>query len=102
MREYLDKVIKADQCAQYVDDIGIAANNATQLFNILRATFECIRTAGLKITMHKCPFGAKEIAFLGRTITPEGVRPQRPDPKIFWIKRNFQNPKKHFNDIWVF
>ena len=28
MREYLDKVIKADQCAQYVDDIGIAANNA--------------------------------------------------------------------------
>ena len=25
MREYLDKVIKADQCAQYVDDIGIAA-----------------------------------------------------------------------------
>ena len=35
MREYLDKVIKADQCAQYVDDIGIAANNATQLINNL-------------------------------------------------------------------
>ena len=48
MREYLDKVIKADQCAQNVDDIGIAANNATQLINNLRATFECIRTAGLK------------------------------------------------------
>ena len=29
MREYLDPVVKADQCAQYVDDIGIAANNAT-------------------------------------------------------------------------
>ena len=26
MREYLDSVIKADQCAQYVDDIGINAN----------------------------------------------------------------------------
>ena len=25
MREDLDRVIKADQCAQYVDDIGIAA-----------------------------------------------------------------------------
>ena len=24
MREYLDKVIKTDQCAQYVDDIGVA------------------------------------------------------------------------------
>ena len=78
MREYLDEVIKADQCAQYVDDIGIAANNAIQLINNLRATFECIRTAGLKLTMHKCLFGAKEIDFLGRTITPEGVRPQRP------------------------
>ena len=31
MREYLDPVVKADQCAQYVDDIGIAANEADQL-----------------------------------------------------------------------
>ena len=31
MREYLDPVVKADQCAQYVDDIGIAANDATDL-----------------------------------------------------------------------
>ena len=31
MREYLDPVVKAVQCAQYVDDIGIAANNATDL-----------------------------------------------------------------------
>ena len=31
LREYLDPVVKADQCAQYVDDIGIAANNATDL-----------------------------------------------------------------------
>ena len=29
MCEYLDAVVKADQGAQYVDDIGIAANNAT-------------------------------------------------------------------------
>ena len=28
MRDYLDQVIKADQCPQYVDDIGIAANDA--------------------------------------------------------------------------
>ena len=31
MREYLDRAIKADQCAQYVDDIGIAANDAKLL-----------------------------------------------------------------------
>ena len=94
MREYLDKVIKADQCAQYVDDIGIAANSATQLINNLRATFECIRTAGLKLAMHKCHFGAKEIDFLGRTITPEGVRPQRPRVQNFLEKTIFPKSKK--------
>ena len=31
MREYLDPVVKADQSAQNVDDIGNAANNATDL-----------------------------------------------------------------------
>ena len=94
MREYLDKVIKDDQCAQYVDDFGIAANNATQLINTLRATFQCIRTAGLKLTMHKCHFWAKEIDFLGRTITPEGVRPQRPRVQNFLEKNKFPKSKK--------
>ena len=102
MREYLDKVIKADQCAQYVDDIGIAANNAIQLINNRRATFECIRTAGLKLTKHKCHFGAKEIDFLGRTITPEGVRPQRPRVQNFLEKKKFPKSKKHFRDTWGF
>ena len=43
MREYMDPVVKADQCAQYVDDIGIAANNATDLIRNFRAVFKCIR-----------------------------------------------------------
>ena len=43
MREYLDPVVKDDQCAQYVDDIGIAANNATDLTRNIRAVFKCIR-----------------------------------------------------------
>ena len=37
MRECLDPVVKADQCAQYVDDIGIAANNAMVLPRNIRA-----------------------------------------------------------------
>ena len=43
MREYLDPVVKADQCAHYVDDIGIAANNATDLTRNIRAVFKRIR-----------------------------------------------------------
>ena len=43
MLEDLDKVIKADQCAQNVDDTGIAANDAEQPIKILGATCQCIR-----------------------------------------------------------
>ena len=42
MSEYLDKVIKTDQCAQYVDDFGIAANDADHLIANLRSTFKSI------------------------------------------------------------
>ena len=94
MREYLDKVIKTDQCAQYVDDIGIAANDAEQLIKNLRATFQCIREAGLKLTRHNCHFGATEIDFLGRTITPVGVRPQRPRVQNFLENTKFPKSKK--------
>ena len=78
IRQYLDKVVKADQCAQYSDDIGITANDTEELINNLRASFKCIQKAGVKLTMHKCLFGATDIDFLGRTITPAGVKPQRP------------------------
>ena len=94
MREYLDKVIKADQCAQYVDDIGIAGNDVDHLMTNLRATFKCIQEAGLKLTMHKCHFGAKEIDFLGRTITPQGVKPQKQNVQNFLEKTKFPKSKK--------
>ena len=84
MSEYLDRKIKADQCAQYGDNIGIAANDPEQPVKNLKATFKCIQKAGLKLTMHKYNFGAMETAFLGRTITPEGVNPQRLRVKNSW------------------
>ena len=37
MRECLDPVVKADQCAQNLNDVGIAANNATDLILNIRA-----------------------------------------------------------------
>ena len=94
MRECLDKVIKADQCAQYVDDIGIAANDVDHLIANLRATFKCIQEAGLKLTMHKCHFGAKKIDFLGRTITPQGVKPQKQNVQIFLEKNQIPEVEK--------
>ena len=94
MREYLDPVIKADQCAQYVDDIGIAANTPEQLMKNLRAVFQCLRKAGLKRSMAKCHFGVQKVDFLGRTITTKGVAPQQQKITKFLEKVKFPRSKK--------
>ena len=102
MREYLDRAIKADQCAQYVDDIGIAANDTKQLCTNIKTVFECIRNAGLKLSMSKCHFGVKQVDFLGRTITPEGVSPQASkvkDLKILFQNSDSLNPKRRYKGI---
>ena len=92
--EYLDPVIKADRCAQYVDDIGIAANTPEQLIKNLRAVSQCLRKAGLKLSMAKCDFGVQEIDFLGRTITTKGVAPQKQKITKFHEKVKFPRSKK--------
>ena len=94
MREYLDPVVKADQCAQYVDDIGIAANNATDLTRNIRAVFKCNHQAGLKLTIEKCHFGVRQVEFLGRTLSSEGVIPQSHKIQNFLSKLRFPNSKK--------
>ena len=77
IREYLGPVIKADQCEQYVDDFSIAANTPEKLTKNLRAAFQCLRKADLKLSMAKCHFGVQDVDFLGRTITTKGVAPQK-------------------------
>ena len=94
MREYLDPVVKADQSAQYVDDIGIAANNATDLTRNIRAIYQCIRNAGLKLTIEKCHFGVRQVEFLGSTISSEGISPQTHKIQNFLNKLRFPKSKK--------
>ena len=94
MREYLDPVVKADQCAQYVDDIGIAANNTTDLTRNIRAVFKCIRQTGFKLTIEEGHFGVRQVEFLGRTISPEGISPQARKIQNFLNKLRFPKSKK--------
>ena len=56
MREYWDPVVKADQCAQKVDDIGIAAKNATDLTRSFRAELQFNRQAELKLIIKSAIF----------------------------------------------
>ena len=76
MHECLDPVVEADQCAQYVDDIGIEATNATELTRNSRAVFKCVCQAGLKLTIEVCHFGVRQVEFLRKTISPERISPQ--------------------------
>ena len=94
MREYLDPVVVADQCAQYVDDIGIAANNATDITRNIRAVFKYFRQAGLKLTFEKRHFGVGQVEFLGRTISPEEVLQQARKHQNFLEKFRFPKSKK--------
>ena len=90
----MDPVVKADQCAQYVGDIGIAANNATDHTRNIRAVFKRIRQAGLKLTIEKCQFGVRQVEFLGRTHSPEGISPQARKIQNFLEKIRFPKLKK--------
>ena len=67
--------VKADKCAQYVDDIGITAHTVEELLSNIEAVFQQIQKAGLKLSMSKCAFGHPQIDFLGRSITSKGVAP---------------------------
>ena len=75
VREYLDPLVKADRCAQYVDDIGIAAHTPEELINNLELVFQQLNKAGLKLSMSKCEFGQKQTEYLGKTISSTGIAP---------------------------
>ena len=94
MREYSDPVVKADQCAHYVDGIGIASNNATDLTRNFRAVLQCVCQAGLKLTNENCHFGVRQVEFLGRTISSEGVSPQTYRIQNIVSNMRFPNSKK--------
>ena len=67
VREYLDPLVKADRCAQYLDDIGIAANAPDELIENLELVFQQLSEAGLKLSMSKCEFGQQQIEYLGKS-----------------------------------
>ena len=96
IRENLDPVRKAEQCTQYVYDISIASNTPQQLIKNLRVVFQCLRKAGLKLSMAKCQFGAQEVDFLGRTIITKGVTPKKQKSAKLLEKGKFPRSKEAF------
>ena len=77
-----------------MDDIGIAANNATDPTRNIRTAFKCIRQAGLNLTVEECHFVVRQVEFLRRTISSEGVSPQSHKIQNFLSKLRFPKSKK--------
>ena len=94
-KEYLDQVIRAENCDQFVGDIRIATHNAEELTN-LREVSQCVREPCLT----KCHFGSKEVDFLGRTVSPEGIAPKHTKSKTTSKNCGFQKQRRVSRDTF--
>ena len=100
MREYMDPVVNVGQCPQYVDDNGIAVNNATELNRSIRAVFKCNRQVGLKLKIENWHFGVRQFEFFGTTILPEFILPQVRKFEKYLCKLIFPKSKKPYSVNW--
>ena len=97
IREILIRVMKTYQCAQNVEDIGIAANTPLEKSSNTKAVSEWISKAGFRLTIKQCPIGSWKLEFPGRTVTPKGISPQTHKIQEFFKRWKFQNPKNRSN-----
>ena len=63
-------------CLYYLDDIIVFSATWAEHLEKLRAVFERLRRANLKLGAHKCHLAAREVSFLGYKVTPEGLEPE--------------------------
>lgn len=61
----------------YVDDIVLWGSTIEQHNKRLMDVLHRVRKYGLKLNRNKCQFGAKEITFLGDTLSERGVEPDK-------------------------
>ena len=60
-------------CLVYLDDVIILGRSFSEHLNNLRAVFDRLREAGLKLKTSKCTFYQKEVVFHGHIVSEEGV-----------------------------
>ena len=62
-------------CLYYLDDIIVFSATWAEHIERLRAVFDRLRRANLKLGARKCHLAAREVSFLGYKVTPEGLEP---------------------------
>ena len=89
----MDRVLTGlhwETCLFYLDDIIVFAATWEEHLDRLRQVFERLRHAKLKLGAKKCTFAAKEVSYLGHSVTEEGLLP---DPSLLATIREISPPK---------
>ena len=79
-----------DSCLVYLDDVLVHSRTFKEHLCRLRAVFERLRTAGLKLRTEKCQFVRSEVPYLGHVVSAEGIAT---DPTKVDKVRNWPNPR---------
>ncbi|XP_041462201.1 uncharacterized protein LOC121413446 [Lytechinus variegatus] len=74
----------------YLDDVIVFGRSFEEKLVRLRAVFDRLRAAGLKLRPDKCNFFKEKVTFLGHVISPTGVLP---DPANIDKVRSWPTPK---------
>ncbi|GBM88894.1 Retrovirus-related Pol polyprotein from transposon 17.6 [Araneus ventricosus] len=64
----------SEDCLVYLDDFIIVGRTFEEHLNNLRKVFQRLQKANLKLSLKKCRFFQKEVAYLGHVISAEGVQ----------------------------
>ena len=59
----------------YIDDLLLHSKSHADHKEQLEQLFNRLRSAGLKVNLSKCEFGASNVSYLGYRLTPEGILP---------------------------
>jgi len=77
------------ECVIYLDDIIIFSKTLEEHFSRLRAVFERLESAGLKLKGSKCEFFRTQVTYLGHLVSERGVET---DPEKISALQNWPAP----------
>ncbi len=61
----------------YIDDLLVHTDTHEKYLQVLDQVLAQLHKNHLKINLEKCVFGNKEVSYLGFTLTPEGIKPDK-------------------------
>ncbi len=82
----------------YIDDLLVHTTTHKDHLKVLEQVLERLHSHNLIINFDKCFFGNKEVSYLGFTLTPEGIKPSKNEPKAIKSAK----PPTDIKTIWSF